>query len=51
MYRFDAENAGELSFDAGVEIQWLRDIDNDWMEGIYEGQTGVFPRNWVEVIQ
>lgn len=51
LYRFDAENAGELTFDAGAEIQWMRDIDDDWMEGMCEGQTGVFPRNWVEVIE
>lgn len=47
-YDFEARNHEELSFPQGGIIIIIKDIDDDWYEGSFEGKTGLFPKSYVE---
>ncbi|XP_061108275.1 SH3 domain-containing protein 19-like isoform X1 [Conger conger] len=51
--RFDyaAAQSDELSFSQGAVIRLKEHVDQDWVRGELEGRTGVFPRNFVEVVE
>jgi hypothetical protein len=38
-----------LSFKKGEIIFVKRRINEDWLEGVHQGLTGIFPRNYVEL--
>lgn len=40
----------ELSFNRGDVIEVYRIIDNNWMEGENNGQIGIFPSSYVQVM-
>lgn len=40
----------ELAFPKGAEIREAEDINGDWFVGCYTGRTGVFPGNYVRVL-
>lgn len=42
-----AEDDGELAFAAGDLIDVLDDTDDGWWKGALNGQTGIFPSNYV----
>ncbi|XP_024151159.1 endophilin-A3 isoform X1 [Oryzias melastigma] len=50
LYDFDPENAGELSFREGDTIILANQLDQNWYEGMINGDSGFFPVNYVEVI-
>jgi len=51
LYDFEAEQPGELNFFKDDIIQKLSDIDENWMEGELNGEVGMFPSTYVEVMQ
>ncbi|XP_066488334.1 SH3 domain-containing protein 19 isoform X2 [Tiliqua scincoides] len=51
LYDFHAENADELSFKAGDVVTELEFVDEDWMSGELHGKSGIFPKNFVQILQ
>lgn len=41
----------EITFDPGDIITNIEQIDDGWWSGTFNGQTGLFPANYVEVIE
>ncbi len=47
LFDFDPQEDGELGFRRGDFIQVLDNSDPNWWKGACNGQTGMFPRNYV----
>lgn len=50
LYDFDAENPDELTFKTGDIIEII-EKQGEWWKGSFNGQVGIFPANYVEVIE
>ncbi|KAM9258741.1 SH3 domain-containing protein 19 [Cariama cristata] len=51
LYDFHGENEDELSFKAGDIISELESVDEDWMSGEIQGKSGIFPKNFVQILK
>ncbi|NWU76853.1 SH319 protein, partial [Onychorhynchus coronatus] len=51
LYDFHGENEDELSFKAGDMITELESVDEDWMSGEIQGRSGMFPKNFVQILK
>ncbi|XP_068961610.1 SH3 domain-containing protein 19 isoform X2 [Petaurus breviceps papuanus] len=51
LYDFHGENEDELSFKAGDIITELESVDEDWMSGERAGKSGIFPKNYIQILQ
>ena len=40
----------EISFDPDDIIENIEQVDEGWWRGTFNGQTGLFPSNYVELI-
>uniref|UniRef100_A0A8D0LA32 SH3 domain containing 19 n=1 Tax=Sphenodon punctatus TaxID=8508 RepID=A0A8D0LA32_SPHPU len=50
LYDFHSESEDELSFRAGDIITELESVDEDWISGELQGKSGIFPKNFVQVL-
>ncbi|XP_030621682.1 endophilin-A3b [Chanos chanos] len=50
LYSFNPENARELGFKEGDLITLTNQIDENWYEGMINGQSGFFPISYVQVL-
>ncbi|KAM6221864.1 SH3 domain-containing protein 19 isoform 2-T2 [Rhynchocyon petersi] len=51
LFDFHGENEDELSFKAGDTITELESVDEDWMSGELMGKSGIFPKNYIQLLQ
>ncbi|PYH44800.1 putative actin binding protein [Aspergillus saccharolyticus JOP 1030-1] len=49
LYDYEAAEDNELSFPEGAEISHIEFPDDDWWFGHYNGKTGLFPANYVQL--
>ncbi|KAI1895691.1 hypothetical protein AGOR_G00108850 [Albula goreensis] len=49
LYDYQAANQDEISFSSGQLINVLDKSDPDWWKGEFNGVTGLFPSNYVEI--
>jgi len=49
IYDYEAAEDNELSFDEGATITSLEFPDEDWWHGSYNGKSGLFPANYVQL--
>lgn len=47
-FGFDARNDTELTFPSGALLEVTKDVDDDWLEGSFNGRTGLFPKSYVK---
>jgi len=47
LYKYQKQNPDELSFEKGCVINVINKLDSDWWTGELNGQTGLFPSNYV----
>ena len=50
VYNFVPQYENELGFNEGDMIFLLRHVDDDWSEGEMDGQRGIFPKSYVNII-
>lgn len=50
VFPFQGEYANELSFKAGEIVYLIRHVDHEWMEGEVNGNIGIFPTSYVDIV-
>ncbi|KAG7461713.1 hypothetical protein MATL_G00194060 [Megalops atlanticus] len=50
-FDFDSEHGDELSFSEGTVIRLKEYLDQGWARGDINGRSGIFPLNFVEVVE
>nr|XP_006820391.1 PREDICTED: SH3 domain-containing protein 19-like [Saccoglossus kowalevskii] len=51
VYDYDSVNPDDLNFNNGDVIKLLQRIGDDWYKGECNGEIGMFPKNFVEVVE
>ncbi|KAK7108258.1 hypothetical protein V1264_016025 [Littorina saxatilis] len=51
MFDYKAENEDELDLSVGQTIDFIKEVEEGWWEGMAGGKSGVFPSNFVEMIE
>lgn len=49
IFKFDAKSPKELSLNRGDVVRVRREVDVNWLEGERNGQSGLFPRGYVQL--
>ena len=47
LYDFQGEQEGDLMFNTGDVIDVIKRINDDWLEGSFNGNIGLFPASFV----
>ena len=47
-FAFSGRNDSELTFPSGALIEVTKDVDEDWLEGSFNGRTGLFPKSYLK---
>lgn len=47
-FAFAGRNDSELTFPSGALIEVTQDVDEDWLEGSFNGRTGLFPKSYLK---
>ncbi|KAJ8262149.1 hypothetical protein GJAV_G00163000 [Gymnothorax javanicus] len=50
-FSYDTEQGDELSFPRGAVIRLKEHVDQEWARGELSGHTGIFPLNFVEIVE
>uniref|UniRef100_A0A669CQZ0 Neutrophil cytosolic factor 2 n=1 Tax=Oreochromis niloticus TaxID=8128 RepID=A0A669CQZ0_ORENI len=50
LHSYESSNPEDLSFQQGDKIKLLSKINQDWLEGQCNGNTGIFPASFVEEV-
>ncbi|XP_046865026.1 sorbin and SH3 domain-containing protein 2-like isoform X3 [Xenia sp. Carnegie-2017] len=50
-YNFKAESARELHLQKGDIVALIRQIDENWFEGVKDNKVGIFPVSYIEVLR
>ena len=50
LYDYTKEKEDELTFTKGEIIDVVKKYDDGWYEGLCNGEMGIFPGNYVEVL-
>ncbi|XP_062573779.1 uncharacterized protein LOC134235563 isoform X2 [Saccostrea cucullata] len=51
LFDYEPENEDELKIEVGDIVEVIKQEEEGWWEGVVNGKTGVFPSNFVEVIE
>ncbi|KAL9085356.1 MAG: hypothetical protein Q9165_007647 [Trypethelium subeluteriae] len=51
LYDYEAAEGNELSFPEGGTVTGIEFPDDDWWFGTFGGKTGLFPANYVELVE
>ena len=51
MYDYTKDKEDELTFSAKSVIYVVKKNDDGWYEGVCNGETGLFPGNYVELLE
>ncbi|XP_003391968.2 PREDICTED: abl interactor 2-like, partial [Amphimedon queenslandica] len=51
LYDYVKDKEDELTFSAGSIIYVVKKNDDGWYEGVLDGNTGLFPGNYVDLLQ
>lgn len=47
-FGFVARNESELTFPTGALLEVTKDVDDDWLEGSFNGCMGLFPKSYIK---
>eukprot|EP00800_Vazella_pourtalesii_P007333 TRINITY_DN1979_c1_g1_i1.p1 TRINITY_DN1979_c1_g1~~TRINITY_DN1979_c1_g1_i1.p1 ORF type:complete len:379 (+),score=80.24 TRINITY_DN1979_c1_g1_i1:34-1137(+) len=51
LYEYFAREQEELTLMVGKTVELIRQVDTHWLEGKYLGKQGIFPANYVRIIE
>ncbi|XP_056016431.1 uncharacterized protein LOC125675051 isoform X2 [Ostrea edulis] len=51
LFDYDPENEDELRIEVGDVVEVIKQEEEGWWEGIVNGKSGVFPSNFVEIVE
>lgn len=51
VFVFCVRNDSEFIFLSGVLIEIIKDVDEDWMEGLFNGRIGFFFKSYIKFFE
>ena len=47
---YDSDVDGDLCFKAGQDIRIISTVNMEWLKGVLQNRTGIFPKNFVKIL-